>query len=197
MLQQVNLYQPVFRREDKIFSSRTLLVVWGLVLLLLATVYIFQTVKLLSAERQATQVHAQYEALDQQLAKLQGQSDPAQRDALDQQLEQLEQTRGNLLTLLDTLQGPGLADRQHFSQVLEGLAQIRLPGLWLTGIDIDGTGNMRLSGRASDEHLVPRYLAKLTASPALPGKPFVQILLNSNPDTGSVDFVLQSGGDSW
>jgi len=197
MLQQVNLYQPVFRREDKIFSSRTLLVIWGLVLLLLGTVYIFQTLKLLSAERQATQVHGQYAALDQQLAKLQAQSDPTERDALERQIDQLEQTRDNLLTLLDTLQGPELTGRQHFSQVLEGLAQIRLPGLWLTGIDIDGTGNMRLSGRASDERLVPRYLAKLTASPTLSGQSFVQILLNSNPDTNSVDFVLQSGDGSW
>lgn len=197
MLQQVNLYQPVFRREDKIFSSRTLLVVWGLVLLLLGTVYIFQTLKLLSAERQATQVHAQYAALDQQLARLRDQSDPAERDALEQQFEQLEQTRDNLLTLLDTLQGSGLAGRQHFSRVLEGLARIRLPGLWLTGIDIDGTGNMRLAGSTSNERLVPRYLTKLNASPALSGKNFVQILLNKNADTGSMDFVLQSGDGTW
>lgn len=194
MYQQINLYQPVFRQEEKIFSSRTLLIIWALVVVLLLGLYGSHRIELHQQQQTLQQVEAQRDRLQQQLAQLMASTDQSESERITAEIDQLQQNRDTLESLLATLQGSSLPTASGFSALLRGLAEQRLAGIWLTGIEISAQGAIRLSGRATEERLVPRYLQQLRQHPRLAQEHFSQIQLSVDDNSQQVAFVLQSGG---
>ncbi len=193
MYQQINLYQPVFRQEEKIFSSRTLLIIWALVLVLLAGLYLSQRLNLRELESNRVQVETQSDKLQQQLNSMLTSTDQAEADQVTAEIEQLRLSLDNLESLLQQMNGSALPSAAGFSQLLQALAEQRLTGVWLTNIEITSLGEIRLTGVATDERLVPRYIQQLRKNQLLAEKAFSQIQLTSDQTTALTSFVLQSG----
>ena len=139
MNQQINLYHPIFRKEQKKFSAQTMLqasavVVVAIVLLMGANFWQLRQLRsaVASAEAELSHTTKQVETL----AKLPGRSADPQLLAEQRQLEQAWSTaqlvHGNV----------GLAGAKSggYSDYFLGLARQHLPGLWLPGIPIANGG---------------------------------------------------------
>lgn len=195
MYQQINLYQPVFRQEARIFSCRTLLVIWGLVILLLVGLYVSQRFSLSQTEASTLLVSSQHERLNQQIVTLMADVDSSESERIETEIQQLQLTRDGIALLLAKMRGSAMPVASRFSALLECFAEQHLAGVWLTGIDISGD-TIRLSGQATSKRLVPRYLQRLNQHEALYGNPFTQVQLNVDEKTSLTQFVLQTGGET-
>ena len=174
MSQQINLYQPIFRRQRKVFSAATLAQIVAIVALGLGAIYGYSrwTVSRLSGdvavlEAQQAQAQAQFEKLSREVA--------ATRDdqGLKSELTRAEadlKARQQLLVWL----GENEQERQlGFSAHIKGLARQHRGDLWLDGIALNQGGRIvTLQGGSDDPAAVVRYLRRLGQEPAFAGLEF-------------------------
>ena len=89
-----------------------------------------------------------------------------------------------------------------YSGYLIAFARQDVPGLWLTGLHIAGTGrHMTLEGRSMLPDLVPRYLQRLSTEKILAGTDFAVFRI-TRPQRPSgkgalepyVDFIIKTAG---
>jgi Tfp pilus assembly protein PilN len=193
--QQINLYQPIFRKQKIVFSAGTLLwlSIGFLVLLLAWSQLINQRVSHLEAEYER-QLAAEQRAAGQ-LGELQRTLPP---DEPDPQLEalvlQLEQQRDELQQTLSALQTRMPVSETDIGPRLDALAD-RVPhGLWLTGISLDKNGDgITLRGRALSPRLVPEFVGALADSPLFAGTAFRTVRVTASDDgQPGVQFVLST-----
>jgi Tfp pilus assembly protein PilN len=193
--QQINLYQPIFRKQKIVFSAQT--IVWlsiGFLIILVAwSQLIGQRIASLESELDR-QLAAEQRAIDQ-VAALQRSMPSDQPDPeLETRLLELEQQRHGLQQTLLALEGRmPLADAALHAR-LDELAR-RVPrGLWLTGITLEagGTG-LTLHGRALSARLVPEYLDALGDSPLLEGTALRTVRVTAaDDDRPGVRFTLST-----
>ncbi len=195
MRQEINLYQPIFRKQKKVFSSIALLQASGAVLLGLVLVYGYG--------------HWRVQVLDGELAGLQEQRAAASRrlDNLSRQLPEQKKSvmlEAEVRRLVRDLQlraqveelltSGAYGNRRGFSGHLAGLARQRVDGLWLKNLEIsEASQDVGLAGSALHPELVPRYVQRFSEEPALAGMRF-QTLRMERPESGipRVDFELRT-----
>lgn len=192
MYQQINLYQPVFRHEKKVFSALTLLQLLGVIVLVLVGVYGGLRWQLAQVEQNLASLENQHAQLTRQIETLEQQSrSGGELEILDARIDQLEQRSGMLDRLLgemDDFQAP----ERRFSSLLTGLARVQTPGLWLTRIELLADGGATLVGRAWAPRHIPAYLERLGDEPQLGGLDLSQVRINNGPETGGVRFSLSN-----
>lgn len=172
MNQQINLYHPIFRKEQKKFSAQTMLqasavVVVAVVLLIGANVWQIRSLHTAVARAEG-ELAATTEQIET-LAKLPGRSADPRLLAEQRQLEQAWSTaqlvRGNASVAGAVSSG--------YSEYFLGLARQHVPGLWLTAITVaDGGQELVLQGRTPTPDAVPTYVQRLAREPAFAGKQF-------------------------
>ncbi len=194
MNQQINLYQPIFRKERRLFSAVAIAQLCAVALVSLGgfSVYASQKVGSLHAEvtdlrvQEAARV-SQLESLSKRLAESGG--DEGLRAELADRIQELRDRE----SILGMLGGIGVGSANGFSHHLEALARRKLDGMWLTRVSLSGTdGDVQLEGRAADAALVPEYLQRLSAEVPFGGQRFATFQLSRPPaDTGGgIHFTL-------
>lgn len=179
MTQQVNLYQPILRREKKVFSALTMLQVLGVMTIVMLAMFAFNRWQLSALEAERGRLQAQEQKLAAQVMEISrnAQVRPESRE-LRRQVElarrevQLKQRLSDLMR-----SSPGSAAR-GFSDAFAGLARQRVAGLWLTGIEIHKEGTTReimLRGYTAQAALVPQLVQQLGQEPAFQGLRFRQL----------------------
>jgi hypothetical protein len=219
MLQQVNLYQPMFREEHKLFSAGTIGVALGIMTLGLLSISLYSWWRLASLDRQLAAVQAQETVKQALVARTnsivgQGESEESFGLRLKAMAFELERRQRALRYLEGTAAGAtangehGGADAgdntgsgraggvQHgFAGRLAALARQQLDGLWLTGVSLTGDADdLGLSGRATRPELVPIYLERLANEAALAGTQLqsIEIRQPKRPLNGEIEFVVSS-----
>jgi Tfp pilus assembly protein PilN len=196
--QQVNLYQPVFRQPDKIFSALTLLQMLAAVTLLLLGIYVHAQMKLAGLQRTATALSEQYQQLEENLSALETSTQPSADNTLEAEISALQDTAGEHRELLARIGQLAIKPDPGFGDFLETLARHTLPGLWLTGIELREGVSVELRGRASDPQLVPRYLQQLPDEPRFKALRLGSVnIVRPSPDNREIDFVLDSSESGW
>jgi MSHA biogenesis protein MshI len=198
--QQVNLYQPIFRKQRIIFSAQTMLLS-GLGFLVLLTAFAFlinHRVTSLEAELER-QKQSEQRAVSQ-IARIRETLPPQEPDAdLVAQIERLEQRRDRLEQTAQLLRTRVPESRPRLRPRLEALARQHPEGLWLTGVELGANGNrLRLRGRALSARLVPSYLDGLSGEPVLQGLAFRQVQVHTaTDDLPGVTFMVSTepGGE--
>ena len=174
MNQQVNLYHPIFRREEKKFSAATMLLAGLLVLagIVLMYGYAWWRTYALRAELQGGDVQhagaiARLNDLSKKLPMRHGDV------RLVQEVRDLER-RIQAVQLIRTYAKPDLfKGSAGYSGYLVAMARQSSSGLWLTGLTIAGAGEqLMLSGRTTSPELVPGYLQRLAGEKSLAGLQF-------------------------
>lgn len=195
MSQQINLYQPILRRQRKVFSAVTMLQVATAVVLGLGLLYGF-------GRSQEASVQRDLQTLEQQRAAAQAQVDvlaaqiAARRDVslLEAQVQQAEQSLASKRRLLQWLAEQGADQAGGFAAHIEGLARQHRPGVQLAAIALAGGGRqVRLSGSAADATEVVQYLRRLGGESAFSGVEFRTVRIERAEDAATgVAFTVDS-----
>lgn len=192
MQQQINLFQPVFRRETKVFSARALAQVLGLAVVLSVAAAALLQAQLGRHAATRSLLDSQYRQLDTQLQALEAQADAGELAALDARIQELEARLADGGTELTEIRNLVVARSRGFAPLLEALARHPLDGLWLTGVRLSD-GELELQGRARHPELIPQYLARLGEDAALKSWPLATVQVERETDMqGLLRFTLRS-----
>lgn len=194
MQQQINLFQPVFRRETKVFSARALAQVLGLALVLIVAGFALLQMQLSRHNATHDLLDGQYRRLDSQLQALETRADAGELTALDNRIKELETRLSDGAAELAQLQDQVLSSSGGYAPLLEALARHPQDGLWLTTIRVQGD-ELELEGRTLDPERLPAYLAELNADATLARWPLTTVQLERLADpTTQLRFTLRSAG---
>jgi len=203
MSQQINLYNPILLRQKKYFSAATMAQALGILLLGMLAFYAYARYQVANLQT-ATEISAKrLESAQARVGRLAQQFNPRSKSAaLEQRIRKAETELKTMVQAQQALQQSGLLDSRGFSPYFQALARQIVDGLWLTQFSI-GSGEMRISGRALQAQLVPTYIRRLSAEPALQGRQFSMLEMRQpeaakGPEQKSADtphyieFTLQS-----
>jgi len=193
MQQQINLFQPVFRRQHKVFSAITLAQIAGAVAVLLLLLLGHASWTLTNMDVTANNLQQQYDHLQQQIGTLEETLRTPDTEVLDNEIERLQtriEERSELLTRFDNL---AIENQRGFHNHFRALAKQHIPGLWLEGVTVDGNAHIEIRGNTLDARLVPAYLQQLANLSELSDTPFETVKL-ARPDTQQpqIGFVLRN-----
>lgn len=193
MYQQINLYQPIFRKQRQIFSATTLLQALGLVTAALVVIYGYGLMSVRALEAEIAQLEGRERALTLQLERIDPDIGRGQREELDGELARLNSALFEQEQLVEVLRKQPLGLTDGFSGYLAALGRQRRPELWLTQIAINGgTGAMELAGRSLQPELVPEFMQRLGREPVLAGQRFDQFEIEHDEETGEAVFRATS-----
>jgi hypothetical protein len=174
MSQQINLFNPIFLKQKKYFSSVTMMQALALILLgvLALAGYASYRLSILNSEASATAV--QLRQAEAQLAQVNANFPPRQKSpALESELQRMNAEVIGLQNAFDTLKKGELGNTTGYSEYLRAFSRQIAPGIWLTGFAIHGAGSeFALQGRALQPELVPGYLGRLKREASMQGKSF-------------------------
>ncbi|MES2257586.1 MAG: MSHA biogenesis protein MshI [Pseudomonadota bacterium] len=174
MSQQINLFNPRFKKQKNYFSANAMAYALGVVLAC-SLVPAFQAKQSVAAlEREAAVVKTELAAREARKATSGSDLAPRQKSAsLDQLLEQAETENRALHEVSAIIDKGEFGNTRGYSSYFRAFAHSRVDGLWLTGVRIVGAGNeIGLQGRTLQASLLPGYLGGLAREPVLKGKTF-------------------------
>jgi len=174
MMQQINLYQPIFRKEQKIFSAQTLLI--GN-LLVLVGIFVLYGITLWQGSTLQSQLEQTIKQRDDNLNRVTQLAKQYPEKKLDPQLTtQIERTRKRLEFLQEvstTLFSTSGGIEGGFSGHLAGLSRRDPQKLWLEQITIlRGGSEIRLRGLTTQSERVPNYIQQLAHETIFQGTSF-------------------------
>ena len=196
MSQQINLFNPIFLQQKKIFAARTMAQALGLMtagaLLIAGTAW--HSVRQLRQE--AAAVTVQVAKTEARLASASTEFAPrAASAALTAQAGDAETQLAALRRVAQIVQSGDLGNATGYAESFRALGRQHRDGLWLTGITFDVGSAMSLQGRALDATLVPAYIARLTQEAVLRGKAFGNLQIGQ-PATPTVPAPASAATDA-
>lgn len=177
MSQQINLLNARFRKEKRYLTAPALAIIVGAALVCSLAVAVSVRGRVATLQREADDVQAKLAAGETRKTAVLGGLVPRTKDAtVEQQLARAEVEHQALRNVTDILEQNRVGDPAGYSAYFQALARSRVNGLWLTGVQVDGTAaDIGLRGRALRAELLPGYLRGLAREPALAGKAFGQV----------------------
>jgi hypothetical protein len=196
MFQQVNLYQPIFREEQKLFSATTITIGLTAVAAGLVAFALFAAWRIALLDRQLQTVRTQAALRARLAVESHGlYAGGTSAEGLRAHVEALALALERRQQALRFLASGAAGVRGGFAARVEALARAQLDGLWLTGATFTAeSGRFALAGSALTGERVPEYLARLANEPALAGAKLesLEIRRPKAENAGHVDFVLSS-----
>lgn len=193
MHQQINLYQPVFRRQHKVFSALTLVQILAaaLILLLVLVVHARWTLAGLAATQHA--LAQQYAELQNRINTMAGGDAASDSQDLEQEIAQLGDAINQRHSLVEQFDRLMVQEQQGYARYFEALARERLPGLWITALQIGEGGGIEIRGKALEPRLVPVFLRRLGRLPPFAKERFASVILQrETPQQTEVDFIVHN-----
>ncbi len=194
-MQQVNLYQPIFRKRKKVFSAVALLQVTGVVVAGFLLLYAHGMWRVQALNKDLDSLKSQRQSAIERLAVVERQLAGKRKSrVLVAEAARLERELDDKRRVADALASGRLGGHEGFSGHLEGLAQRHVEGTWVTGLDITGGGNdLELRGAALSPEQVPVLVGSLAKARAFKGMRFqVLRVRREESDEDRVDFTLST-----
>jgi hypothetical protein len=195
--QQVNLYQPIFRREEKKFSARAMAQGTGLVVAGVALMVGYTLWQVSGLRAQLKQAEAQQAAVSKRLDDVVRQFGGGMRPrTAEEEIARLEGEAQAKERIYGILQSGVFSNRDGFSDYFAALARQHTAGLRLTHIYIRGAADeLWLQGKVTDREALPRYVQRLGREKKLNGVTFHSgTLAQGERATGESDFDLKTAG---
>ncbi len=202
MSQQINLFNPIFLKQKKVFSAVAMAQALGVIALGCGALVLYANKNFaqLKADDQATSSRLAGREAALAAAKLQyGARTPD--PAIDLEITNNDVKRASLKQVFAAMQRGDYGNPNGYSGIFRALGQQRVNGVWLTAVSVDGNlADVGIEGRTTDPVLVPAYIARLGKEPVLQGKSFGTLKIG-NPvvAAGSTEtlpylaFALKSG----
>lgn len=202
MVQQINLYNPLFRRRRAGFDACAMARLLGVAVLGLVLLHAWGRYQLGQVELRAQAAQKRLAQDQAQLLKLAAEFGPRPKSKLlEDELKAAEAGLARRRALKEAFEGAALGGTDGFSGYMRAFARRVVDGLWLTGFTVDGAA-VSLSGRVLEPDLVPRYLERLAKEPLMQGAHFDALRLSrpeapagakKEPPAAWVEFELVSG----
>ncbi len=183
MIQQVNLYRPIFRKQEKKFSAVAMLQAGAAVLVGVIVIFGVMFWQVGNLREEVRQTDKQLQTAMKRLDDASRNFGPgAKSKSLEDEVASLEKQVAMRLRMRDLLTRGLFSNTSGYSDYFVAFARQHVPGIWLTGFDITGAGeDMRLQGRTVNPAQVPRYVQRLSAEQVLAGREF-QVFVMSRPE---------------
>ncbi len=188
MSQNINLLGPSFRKQRRLLTLALMLQCLGITLAALFgyQYYLQQQVNGLSSELAVTEKLLQTQGGF--VSNLKDKPTPVVTEAqLDAEISQLEVEFKLAGESIEALKGGALGSQQGFAEYLRAFSRQSIAGLWLTGFNIGGTGELELRGRAVSPDLLPSFIQRLNRERVLAGRNIAQLELNRPPAEAVAD----------
>ena len=200
MNQQINLFQPIFRKERKVLSFEALVQICGIMIAALAALcgYGMWSNSGLSTEvsglkKQHSERITMLERISREAAKR------SSNDEVEKEIQRLESelaAERYIVSLLskDMLGKDQLGKALGFSEYLEIFSRRVVQGMWISKFSVvDGGQHMLIKGGALSAELVPLFLQGLAEEPSLAGTEFTVLqLAREDANRAWIEFVLSS-----
>ena len=182
MSQQINLYNPIFRKQGFSYTSATaMLYGMGIAIMLVALGAVYEDYQLRAVQARAQAVDQAYKeavALHDKLAAELTRQKPDAR--LEAELAAADTHLKSRREIIETLKSGVFGNTKGFSEYMRAFSRQSIGGLWLTGFDIAGN-ELALQGRATSADLVAGYLRQLNREQALQGRQFAAMRISQPP----------------
>ncbi|MFZ2300479.1 MAG: PilN domain-containing protein [Gallionella sp.] len=186
MSQQINLLNPLLKRQRDFLSLLTMLQALGFIIAgsLLFYGYAFYTAKQLSKEYEEN--IQRYNAEQTRLALFAKEFSPQRsNEILQAEVTRLEKELEAKKELGDALKSSAGGGAGGFSEYMRAFSRQIVQGLWLTGFRVGDDGmEISLNGRALAPELLPIYIQRLGKEPVLQGKIFSTLEVKVGTDEG-------------
>ena len=192
MSQQINLFNPLFLAQKKVFSALKMAEALGVLLAGCVLLGLYGQHNSANLQQAATSGAAQLAQKQARLDKISVDYAPRAHDkALDAELAQLEARAVLLRSAEHAIEHDELGNKAGYAPAFKALARQSVDGLWLTGVTIENNASrIALEGRALDAALVPAYLGRLGRESVLQGKRFGSLRI------GQPKAAAEAGKDS-
>ncbi|HJV74996.1 MAG TPA: MSHA biogenesis protein MshI [Noviherbaspirillum sp.] len=174
MSQQINLFNPIFLKSEKYFSAVTMAQALGMILLGSLVLTGFLAYQSIQLKKESAATTMQLATAQNQLAQISASAQPRQKSAdLENEIKKTESEIKLMQQAADVLQKGEVGNTKGYSEYFRAFARQNTPGLWLTGLTLQGAGKeIGIHGRTLQPELVPDYLARLKHEDVLKGKSF-------------------------
>ncbi len=173
MNQQINLYQPMFRKQKVMFSAMTMLQVAVFFLIVFSSLYTYQTIKLKPYKAQLVSIDKDLAQLRSQVADLNKIKNKSKSKLLENEIAKLTNELEQRERISSVLSSRSFGNSSGFSSYLEAFAKGHVQGTWLTSVNIkQGGASLGLKGKTLSSELVPVYIQNLAKEESLDGTAF-------------------------
>lgn len=194
--QQVNLFQPIFRKERKLLSFRVLWQGCATVLVVLMMMYGWGIQQTQQMKSELAQLEKRQQLFTQQLGEVSAQLAGMKTDTAPQlELANLEREMVARQKVVDALTRVRNTYTQGISTYLESFSRQMPKGVWLTGFTVQAGGEgLVIRGSSLKPELVPTFLDQLSTEKTLVGTQF-SLLQIQRETSGArfVDFTVTTG----
>ncbi|HZW87292.1 MAG TPA: fimbrial assembly protein [Gallionella sp.] len=189
MSQQINLFNPIFMKQRKIFSLLTMLQALFLILVGSLLFYGYAIYQSQQLQRQSAQSAKLYDAEQARLARQTAEFSPEQANQqLQSEVQQLEKKLAEQTELVETLKSGVLGNTHGYSEYMRAFARQVLQGLWLTGFKVSGDATqVSLNGGVINPELLPVYIQHLNKETVMQGKTFSALQMKQPKSVPSAD----------
>ena len=195
MAQQINLYNPAFRRNRDWLTATPLAAATGVMLMVMFALGAWAGIAADRSERVAAQraetLKAAQDKLTSMSKEIAGRKSDAKLAADLATAQALLKGREQVMALLAA--GGNIGNTTGFSVYLRGLARQLPKDLWLTGLSIGSGGNeLEIRGRMLNAATLPEYIRRLNAEPAFQGRSFSALTI-LRPEGEKKNVAAKSG----
>lgn len=195
MIQQINLYQPMFRPQKKPFSAGTMLVITAFFITVFIGIYAYSLHQLRTIELNLSSIDKGTAELRNQIEKLNKQFPVIEKSKLlTTEIARMNKELETRQEIKSALGQHSLENKRVFSALLESLARKHVQGTWLTKVSIGDSGEaLGFEGKTFSSDLVPFYIQQLSEEASFSGLSFnVLELQRSENDPLNLDFLVRT-----
>lgn len=174
MIQQINLYQPMFRKQKKVFSAMTMLQICVFFLFVFGGIYGYEIYSIGPFKEQLNKADSDLQQLTAQMENLKKQQPAkAKSTLLKKEIARISNELEQRKHIEQILKTHAFGNDKGFSSYMEAFARQHVEGSWLTKIFIkQGGTSVGLEGKALSSEYVPIYLQQLSKEQVLAGVSF-------------------------
>ncbi len=186
MSQQINLCNPLLRKQKTYFSALVMVQALGMLLVGILLFYAYVSTQIHTLDTQVAQIDQLEAQARQQLVTLAAHTHAPSPILLDQ-LTHLQQSMRDQQLVLQYLHSGDLGNQRGFSAWFLALSRQTVNGLWLTGFSITGMGDeIQLHGRSVHADAIARLIRQLGREPVFAGVHFAALSIRP-PDDVDLD----------
>lgn len=180
MSQQINLFNPIFLKQKKVFTVVPMAEALAIIVVGAAALVGYGKYRVDAADRHAAHIKEELATKLARQSSVTVEFAPRQKSAqVEAELAQVEARLKALREVDGLLRGGQLGVNQGYAEYFRALARQHVSGLWLTGVSITGAGSdIEVQGKAMQAPLIPAYIARLTGENIMRGKTFSSLMID-------------------